>query len=640
MITASQRVINEIISPVRDIHARVELYKGSTLVEICNCNDRLIKFDIERIGDESKFFGFGICQRVNVHFIDKARELNLSTENTMKIAYRIGEDEFIYPYPTFHISEVRRDENTNELSITGYDLMYPDTAHIVSDMALPESYNLNQFVTLAATALNANGVVILNEAVQNSFLLELPQGGNYEGNETIREALNDVAEATQTIYYINSDNQLVFKRLDKDAAPALAISKADYITLESRTNRRLAKICHATELGENIDASLDSTGSTQFIRENGFWTMLAPSQVAALLEEAISVMGGITINQFDCSWRGNFLLEIGDKIAITTKDDNSVNAYVIDDTVVYNGAFSENTGWSYVSNEEETPSNPSTIGDKLNQTFAKVDKVNREIELLASKIENSDTGHLVEEIAQIKVTTENITQRVSKIEKGEIDGIETIKEDVAELKITTNSISQEVNNMKTTIDDDITNIEQDVANIKLTNDSITQRVSTLEQNSSAGEITNLKKDVAELQITTQGITQEVSRVEQTTADAIQTITNKVANSVTADDVKILIQQEVTEGVDVDAVSVTTETGYVFNKDGLLVSKSNSELTTQITDDGMTVRKNTEVVLSADSEGVYATNLHATTYLLIGGTSRFEDYDGDTGSRTGCFWIGR
>ncbi|MBE6782978.1 MAG: hypothetical protein E7536_03085 [Ruminococcaceae bacterium] len=61
-----------------------------------------------------------------------------------------------------------------------------------------------------------------------------------------------------------------------------------------------------------------------------------------------------------------------------------------------------------------------------------------------------------------------------------------------------------------------------------------------------------------------------------------------------------------------------------------------EIKTQITEDGMTVYKNDEEVLVANNEGVKAEDLHATTYLIIGTNSRFEDYGN---GRTGCFWIG-
>ena len=89
MITLSANVTSAINSPVRDIRARVELYNGSTLVETCNCNDRLMKFTVERVCEEGKFFGFGICQKINIHLIDKERTLEITTANSIKVAYII-----------------------------------------------------------------------------------------------------------------------------------------------------------------------------------------------------------------------------------------------------------------------------------------------------------------------------------------------------------------------------------------------------------------------------------------------------------------------------------------------------------------------------------------------------------------------
>ena len=63
MITVtSQAAIN---SPVRSIRVKVELFDGSTLLNTFRTSDRLINLSIERIGEDSKFFGFGISQRLN-----------------------------------------------------------------------------------------------------------------------------------------------------------------------------------------------------------------------------------------------------------------------------------------------------------------------------------------------------------------------------------------------------------------------------------------------------------------------------------------------------------------------------------------------------------------------------------------------
>ncbi|MBQ0099683.1 MAG: hypothetical protein KBS91_03965 [Firmicutes bacterium] len=81
--------------------------------------------------------------------------------------------------------------------------------------------------------------------------------------------------------------------------------------------------------------------------------------------------------------------------------------------------------------------------------------------------------------------------------------------------------------------------------------------------------------------------------------------------------------------------VVTSTGFRFDADGLTISKTGVEMTTNIDEDGMTVYKGNSAVLTADNTGVTAKNLRAN-YIIIGKNSRFEDYGND---RTGCFWIG-
>ena len=82
--------------------------------------------------------------------------------------------------------------------------------------------------------------------------------------------------------------------------------------------------------------------------------------------------------------------------------------------------------------------------------------------------------------------------------------------------------------------------------------------------------------------------------------------------------------------------VETTTGFTFNDEGMTVSKTGSGLTTKITEDGMKVIQSNEDVLTADHNGVDGHRLHASTYLIVGGRSRFEDY---LTNRTGCFWVG-
>lgn len=77
----------------------------------------------------------------------------------------------------------------------------------------------------------------------------------------------------------------------------------------------------------------------------------------------------------------------------------------------------------------------------------------------------------------------------------------------------------------------------------------------------------------------------------------------------------------------------------LDSNGLTVSQSGSEMATNINHDGMVITKNNQNVLVANNQGVDAKNLHATTYLIIGENSRFEDWTVNGEHYTTCFWVG-
>jgi hypothetical protein len=523
----------EINARVRTIKARVELLDGSTLLDVFCHDDRLQGFSVERTG-ESKFFGFGICQKLKLDLLDPDRTLTVTTANRLDVSFGVGGD-YTYPLPPFRVTEVNRDENTNALSITAYDALEEANGRTVAELPLPTSYSIRVFATACATLLGLP--IVMDRAAASAFDAVYPEGANFDGTETIREALNAVAEATQTVYYVGGDWALTFKRLAMGGTPKLTIDREKYFTLDSKTNRRLSAVCSATELGDNVSASLDVSGTTQYVRDNPFWD--TREDVGKLVDAALAAVGGLTINQFECEWRGNYLLELCDPIALETKDGGTASTYLLDDTITYDGTLSQRSGWSY-TDTDESESNPTNLGEVLKKTFARVDKANQQITLVASKAEAN-----AESIASLQINT----------------------------------------------------------------DSISASVQSLQENTQAAQ--------------------------EAVSGELATLSSKVSAAMTAEQVQLQIQQELTGGVS----KVQTETGYTFDADGLKVTKSDSEMETTITEDGMSVTRSGEEVLRADNEGVKAEDLHATTYLIIGENSRFEDYEKDGEARTGCFWIG-
>lgn len=507
---------NMLISPARTVVGRVELFEGSTHLQTFSHTDALSSFTLSRAGDK-KFFGFGVCQKLEVKLLDKERVIELAKGQIFKISFGVN-GVFLYPAPLYYIEEVKRDENTNELTVTAHDIIYKTKSHTVSELNLQTPYTIGDVAEKITEFLGLNTVRLVNIG-SDSLEIDYPNGANFDGTETLREVLDALAEATQTIYYIDTNKNLVLKRLNVTADPVLTIRKADYFTLDSKTNRILSDISSTTELGDNVTTTTGNTGETQYVRDNPFWELR--EDIAILLDAAIAAVGGLTINQFTCKWRGNYLTEPGDKIGIVAKDGSTVISYLLDDKYTYNGGFSADTVWEYGENNGETATNPTTLGEMLKKTFAKVDKANQEIEMVAG------------ETAKIKVTSESVQTAVTRL------------------------------------DNEMTNV------------------------------------IAE-----------------------------VNTKVTADDVSFSIQTALKEeGIE----RVTTTTGFTFNEEGLHINKTGSEITTTITEDGMTVYRENDEVLVADNLGVRAEDLHATTFLIIGKNSRFEDFDD---VRTGCFYIGK
>lgn len=529
----NQAAFEALTAPVRTIGAHLSVHDGSTLTHTFTGADALKSFTVDRAG-AGRFFGFGFCQRLNFKLVDVARALEISAGNQVDVAYYAGGSS-VSPYPSFYVSEVHRDENTNGLSITAYDAVKGAEEQTVGELAISAPYTLLQFAASCAQALGLS--LDVDRAEVEAWDIEYPEGANFGGGETLREALDDIAEATQTVYYANAAGALAFVRISPDAEAVLNIGRADYMKASAKTNRRLAAIMSTTELGDNVVADTGQEGTTAYLRDNAFLSLR--EDLGELLEGFIEQVGGLTVGQYSMDWRGNYLLELGDCFTFTTKDGEELQSFFLDDKATYNGGYRQSSGWEY-EDEDETEGNASNLGDRLRQTFARVDKANRQIDLLAS-----------EQTAQ--------------------------GEQLAALQINTGSISATVSSL------------QSATNAAL-----------------------------------QGQASDIAQLRQT-----------VAASMTSEAVDLRITQALEGGVS----SVTTETGFTFNADGLSISRSGSEMQTTVNEDGLRISRSGEEVLRADNEGVKAEDLHATTYLIIGENSRFEDFtDGGT-PKTGCFWIG-
>lgn len=615
----------QIPTSITTLRAKVDIYNGDTLAATCSCSDFLQDFTIHKEGDSSKFFGFGVSHKLDINFIDIEKKLKTKIEKGSKLVIKMGDGTTFYDvYPPMYVAEVTRNEKTNNISCVAYDVLYKTKTLTVTDLfnyiaegheSYPDPLWISHIIQACGRLLTDGqlGSQLTSTSSIQNFSYVVNNQFNLNGNEPLKILLDAIAEFTQTIYYMDHLGRLTYKTLNYHDSPVLTVDKDKYFDLVTSEPKAISGLCLTNELGDSITAG-DESGEVQIIRSNPIYE--AEPDRAAYLEKAMAVVLGsygqyntvftpLVYHQLECEWDGDCNLSPGDKVAFVTEDDSIITTYLINDVIEYRGFLNEITSWEYTKDEEETADNPTTLGDKLKQTTAIVDKVNQEINLVVQ-----DVAGINSEIAQIKLTTNDINLRVEKIENLDFD-------------------------LNIADDEDFKALTERVGQLEITDENITASVSTLE-----GEMTTIKQNLSELAITDAEIRATVSAVEQTIANSsdsvnkeIETLTKEVNLKVSSEDVTIAISKSLSEGVD---KVVTSTKKYTFDDTGLNIGDSNSEITTVVSEDGMKIYKQNTEVLVADNQGVKAEDLHATTYLIIGDNSRLEDWQNNY---TACFWIG-
>ena len=525
----------ELTKPSRSMYGEVELL-GSTPT-IFKPEGELVQIKWEKTPTNGKFFGYSISQKATIEL--RNSQNNIQIEKGQQFIIKLGaafDKTKLVKSPVFEVSEVKKDTVSKKLTITGYDLITEAKNHKVSEIDISGTVSLCDVSLMMQKIANILGTSY--KYINNSNIdISIDRDNiNWSGEEDIRTAIDMLAELTGTICYINYENKLTFRELSKSVDYTIKLD--DYFTYNKSQEKTLTQLIHSNELGDNISVGADGTAQTLF--NNCYLSLLDSTEISEKLSQILQICNGLVFSPYSLKWRGNPALEIGDYVKINTKNGVE-NVYYIGETLTYNGGLVVQA--DMIDEKVKKPNaTPSTVGEVINQTFAKVDKVNKEI-TLGVKETQGDINSLNNQISSIKTNVGSITASVSNIETKTIPDI------------------------KDGYDKQIQEIKSEMASTKLDQDSF----------------------------------------------------------------NVEIKKQIDDGVK----EITTTSGYKFDDKGLSITKSGQPLSTTISENGMTIKDNSTEVLTAKNTGVDAKNLHATTYLIIGDNSRFEDW----GNRTACFWIG-
>ena len=522
--------------------------------------------------------------------------------------------------------DVKLTAGINDIIKTYFPL---DGAKIAQDSLGPGHLNVETYKYISSEIVDAR-VVVTEELFTNKLVAQEAYIGQiYAGLLEADEAIiGDLTATNATIQNLKADmiyaDEIQTEKINANIAN-IGTLNANLANIDSIINGNLTS---DNILSFHITA--DKVTMADGFIQNGHIASLDAGKINAGILNTNNVVigsdtGGITLAKETMQFKdengkvriqigrdtnNNFTFVLYDSLGKgqLINQDGIVSSDAISDGLIRDGHIDTNANISGAKIDMSslfTEMNGST--ETLKSTKVYLDDKKQTLDVAFGTLSSTVSDNVSKTTANTAQITMNQTNIGTLLSESEV-----IKGDVTTISNKYTELEQDLEGFKTTVSETYTTRDETNDVINLVNES----VSAIEQNADS-----INASVREVQASLDDMSGEMT-----------TLSKQVAASMTSDEVKLEIQSQLS-GVNVN--KVTTSTGYTFDSNGLTISKNSSEMSTTITDDGMTVYKNNSAVLTANNNGVDAKNLHATTYLIIGNNSRFEDYGSN---RTGCFYI--
>lgn len=429
MLNTDLAYLNMNDSLARSIKAKVEHYQGSTLLGTYNYNDNLQNIHVDRTATSGKFFGFGIPQTLTLKLTDKDNSITVTKGDTFKIYFSANDSEYLRVGPQFTADDIKRDEKTNGITTIALDPISKLAERNSLGVYTSSKVSAQTVFERAAAQLDLTlkFVNFTSTAWDKVYKYKL----NYTASEPLKGLLDAAAEEMQVIYYVEAE-YLCIRPLDVAGDSDYTISKQNYYELTTKDAVTLTGITHVNELGDTTASG--TADCRQVAKDNAFWSSNIIENVngntvllQTVLDEAFARISDLTIVPYTCSWRGNFALELGDKIAIESKQGTPITTYLLNDSYEYNGGFKQTCSWEYEQVKTES-TKPVTVSEKISTTSAKVDKAAQEIELLVTSVDDNS-----EAISQLQLNEGGIRAEVTDIDKSIWESIDGVQKEIVEL---------------------------------------------------------------------------------------------------------------------------------------------------------------------------------------------------------------
>lgn len=334
MLSASKEILDAWMDSARQLSIRVkvdtETYGSEEITSL--------SFDSGSISGEVYQIGTTYMNSVQISFPSIIETIKEDQEVIPELGIFVGGEYHYTKLGHFFITEFERNRNSKVTTIKASDKMIYLEAPYESKLSYPKEYRevALEIANLAGVEINPTSFASLGVAKINK-----PEGYTY------RQAVSLIAQFEGGFANFNRDGKLEIRRLqptDFEIKPESYLLKG---FTKNENAYRIGGITVKTGENEGDVLKVGSTNGSQIELENKVMTQ-------AMLDTIWAKVKDINYFPFELKWRGCPILEAGDWIYITDKEENRYSVPNLSYTLTFNGGLSASSKATTNSSSQAT----------------------------------------------------------------------------------------------------------------------------------------------------------------------------------------------------------------------------------------------------------------------------------------------
>lgn len=369
---------------------------------------------------DDKIIGQAVCKSIEIELLlsksSFTNTFNAEEEVIVYLGLKLTNITEYIPQGKFLIKNYTYDEDKGVLKLSCVDYMAETDKHTVSEITgLTYPITLDDYVTAICTLC---GIIKSSKSYWGSNIT-LIQAPNFNGSESLREVLKDIAEMCLGNCYMNKSGELEISCIAEGTAQS--ITADDYFTASFSEKIIPINTVSLVRDPENDivyakdQAMIDETGVSDLIITNNAFMDHDRETFSTVL---LAKVKELSFYPGEITWRGNPALDCFEKLTVTTADNGMVDTFLFCEELTFSGGLKSKITNKCSNKKVVEYAKGTTVKERVRNTEISVDKTNQRIDAV---IENSYTKEQIDYEIQsgMSVTESNVKLYVD--EKNELN---------------------------------------------------------------------------------------------------------------------------------------------------------------------------------------------------------------------------